>query len=552
MGQNDVTFKLGVDATSIERGLTSVRSQVTSLGTETLHTFTKAFAVGAAVESVRELGAKMLELRRASEKQGVSTTFMQSLEVLAVKFGGSADDAADALTKLNIKIGEARDPASSAAKSFEKFGVALNDADGFAKSTDQVFKELATKYNSLTDASSRAAMAMEIFGRTGKNIAEVMAMGGKAIDEFGAKSNKVISVDRVNALADAWMNVKSAIGLVGGLFQNIAGNVAVAYEKTVKLIGALSTGASFRQAMRAAVSKPDESEKIKIQADTTAADAAIKSAQDAWLDALAKVRASYADLQRQMAATAQSVFNARDVLAEAEQRRVVNSLPEFSLERMAAQQKLDEMADRREMKDVAAARKAKDVLENELQVAQEKFRLENDTLKKKELEIEADKKGMEVAKQEEIILQKKTHHLEAHAQREKAANDIAARRNEMIAAAQKAGNALTEAKEERSKYSLEELAKGNEFRVKDESVAADIVKARQLQRILNEANIARNQGDTKLANDKFTEADKLRESIGSLKSDERFPFKSLAESSKVAAEALVKIEENQRKPVTPK
>ncbi|NBR87384.1 MAG: hypothetical protein EBT61_18090 [Verrucomicrobia bacterium] len=549
MASEDLLFKLGVDAKGIERGLTGVSAQVKSFASETIGTFTKAFAVAAAVESIRELGAKMLELRRSAEKQGVGTTFLQTIEVLAVKFGGSAEDATSALDKLNVKIGEAREPGSAAAKAFEKFGIALEDSAGFARSTEDVFKDLATRYKELPDASAKAAMAFDIFGRSGKNVAEILALGGKALDEFGAKSNKVLSTDKVNALADAYQNVKSALSSVGGLFQSIAGAVAVTFEKTSKLAGALSAGLGFRDALKTAVAKPEDSEKIKVKVDTTAADAAIKASQDAWLDALAKVRASYADLVRQMAATSQAVYNARAVFAEAEQSRAVNALPEFSVARMAAQEKLDRMADEREMRDVDAARKAKESLEKEYQIALVKFQLETDTLKKKELELEADKKGMEVAKQEEAILQKKTHHLNAHVQRENAANEVLRRRREIEAASVNADRALADAKSARTKYTLEELATGNPRGVADPKLREEMIRAQEASRLEKRAEFGRSRlGESEETIQGFLDkAQSIKAGLTRLNDNERFPFKSLEESSQTAAKLLKAIKDNQEK-----
>ena len=101
-----------------------------------------------------------------------------------------------------------------------------------------------------------------------------------------------------------------------------------------------------------------------------------------------------------------------------------------------------------------------------------------------------------------------------------------------------ADRALAEAKGERVKYTLEELSTGNEFGVKDTGVASDIVKARELRRILDKAGAAREAGDTKEAARLFQEADDLRGKIESLRDEERYPFKALEEAQKDAAQSL--------------
>ena len=96
-------------AQPFERGLASVKSQVNSLGEEKWSAFKKAFTFGAIVESIREVGTSMVELKRTAEDRGVSTDFLQGFRNATKKFGNTAEDADNALDKLLVKIGEARE-----------------------------------------------------------------------------------------------------------------------------------------------------------------------------------------------------------------------------------------------------------------------------------------------------------------------------------------------------------------------------------------------------------------------------------------------------------
>lgn len=107
---------------------------------------------------------------------------------------------------------------------------------------------------------------------------------------------------------------------------------------------------------------------------------------------------------------------------------------------------------------------------------------------------------------------------------------------------------LSDAKNDRGRLSLEELAKVGPFQFgADAGAIGEGSKARDIQDILRKAEEARGGGRIDEANSLFTRADSMREGLGSLKSDERDPFKAMKDALKDSEDKLQKIVDNSAK-----
>ena len=251
----DIKFKLGLDGTAFKRGVTSAKADLKRFTAETAQSWKQAFSVGAAVAGLKVLGDKMLELRRSAEDLGVSTDFLQSIGRMAVKFGGQSEDANNALMKLAETIGQARTEGGAAEEKFTRFGVSLYVINGQAKTTEEIFKDIANRYRNSSDAATKAALALEFFGKTGRNINNILGEGADGIDTYTKNMMRlglIASASNVNEIADAWSNVKTSVSGIGA---TLVGSLLKAYNFIPKLAGALSAvvfgNAGLRESMRA-------------------------------------------------------------------------------------------------------------------------------------------------------------------------------------------------------------------------------------------------------------------------------------------------------------
>jgi hypothetical protein len=457
MAKEDVDIKLGLDAKSFQRGLTSVRASAKQWSNEVASSFKSAFAVGAVLAGIKTLADQMLQLKRNAEDFGTSIEFLQGIQRLSVKFGGSAEDANNALTKLAETIGQARTEGGAAEDKFKRFGISLYDTAGQAKTTEEVFKDIANAYRNSSDAATKAALAFEFFGRTGRNINNILGEGADGIDSYTKQMERfwlVASPEKVNAMADAWNRLKASIS---GLAANILGGAASGLQFSFGLMGALSTGASVRDALNAASEAAGYSGQIAERGSQ-----AVDQAQR-----LAAENQKLADIAERTEKIR------RDGVAETDKERLAN-------------------------------------LSIEIQMARDAMQAEDDKVKRAEKLLK-----LEELKTKEGELQRKIAADAASLQME---------RMDRIGEIEKRRKELTAAREDRTKFTLGELAGANVRGVSDPALRADIMKAREVQRLQGQAERLRlsgRAGSIGEAQGLLNRADELRQSIGSLRSEER-------------------------------
>jgi len=478
MAREEISFKLGLDAKAFQRGVTSVKSQLNGLATEKWSDFKKALSLGAAVEGVRRLGEAMLELRRRSEDIGASTDFLQAFDMLAVKFGGSAETANVALLKLTETIGQARTEGGTAAEKFARFGIALYDANGNARNTEEIFKAIANAYQKSADAGTKAALAFEFFGKTGREVNNILGEGAAGIDAYTEKMKSlglVASAANVNALADAWSNLKANITGAGA---NLAGLAVRFASLPFAMAGALSTGKNLSDAL----SDVDEAMRGGDGGQSRGTEAADRAMREA------------AELKKMEEITERIAKIRRDSAATTEDEQIENLKLEVSLARDAMQAEDDR---------VKRAEKLLKLEEAKAKLASVERKRDDDAAKEEAAE--------HIAKMDRLV--------------------------ELQAAQAKSRQSMAEAKEARFKFSLQELAEADPRRFRGQT-RQDILGAQEVQRLEKQAQW-QNLFGTKEQRDKLQAmADQRRQQIGLLKTDEKFPFRDLEKSGSESAEAL--------------
>ena len=144
MADSRIDIKMMMDATNVQRALTSVKAQMDEFAKSKFAGLKEAFGFAALVAGAKKMGDEMVALRRSAEDVGASIGFLMTLQQMSEKFGGTAEDATVAMTKLAETIGQARMEGGAAAEKFERFGIALYKTNGDAKTSEELFKEIAT------------------------------------------------------------------------------------------------------------------------------------------------------------------------------------------------------------------------------------------------------------------------------------------------------------------------------------------------------------------------------------------------------------------------
>lgn len=127
----------------------------------------------------------------AKEVAGLKLLFEQ--EGLGDAFGGT-------MAKLARQASEGN-------KAFAAMGVSVNGANGQLKSTRQLLGEVANKFAGYADGPEKAALAMELFGKSGADLIPLLNGGGQSLDEFDRKAEQLgLTLSAETAAAAAQFN----------------------------------------------------------------------------------------------------------------------------------------------------------------------------------------------------------------------------------------------------------------------------------------------------------------------------------------------------------
>jgi hypothetical protein len=124
----------------------------------------------------------MDEMLKSSQKLGIGVEELSKLKYAAQMSGIEFSALESSLKKFSKTINTAfTDVASDSAKAFQALGIAITDASGQIKGTDVLIAEIAEAFAKMPDGAQKAALAMELFGKSGADLIPLLNMGKEGI-----------------------------------------------------------------------------------------------------------------------------------------------------------------------------------------------------------------------------------------------------------------------------------------------------------------------------------------------------------------------------------
>jgi len=144
-----------------------------------------ATAIGVATAAAAGVFATMTKaaidnadrLAKLAQSTGITTEALSELEYAAGLSGASSDELTAALGRLNKSATEAANGLTAPAEAYRKLGVAVTDAAGQMKSGEDLLTEVSEAFSQLEDGPAKAALAMELFGRSGAKLIPFLNSG---------------------------------------------------------------------------------------------------------------------------------------------------------------------------------------------------------------------------------------------------------------------------------------------------------------------------------------------------------------------------------------
>jgi hypothetical protein len=123
--------------------------------------------------SAMEAGGSLVDL---SGQTGIAVDKLMELQMAFDQAGMSASDVQPVVAKLQKNISEAATGNVDAANKFKQMGLAIQDLQGL--SADQQLAAVGDAIGKIENPAQRAAMSMEIFGKSGAKLLSVFSAGG--------------------------------------------------------------------------------------------------------------------------------------------------------------------------------------------------------------------------------------------------------------------------------------------------------------------------------------------------------------------------------------
>ena len=167
---------------------------------------------------------------KLADQTGVSEEAIQAYSLSAQLSGVSTDEFARSLQKMTVRLGQVEEGAAS--DPFAKLGLSVSQLQGMA--AEETFESIAQSISGLATDAEKAAVANEIFGRTGVTLLPLLNQGAEALkaQREEAEALGIVltgdKVDAVEAMNDSFTKIGATLG---GIVAQVTSFLAPTIEK---------------------------------------------------------------------------------------------------------------------------------------------------------------------------------------------------------------------------------------------------------------------------------------------------------------------------------
>jgi hypothetical protein len=250
----DVAIEVGADVSPLVRELGKGEGALNrfGMGSDKMGRMVAGAAAGAAA-AVAALGAAVVVQTRAAMQNidalakqaralGLTTAQFQAMSMVASEAGVEVGKLSSSLGIMQRNIVEATQGSRAQAEAFRRLGIEAESLLGLDPS--QQFERLAAAIAGIEDPAQRTAAAMEVFGRGGRDVLNMLPGYTAAIQEatefqkrFGIAVSE-IDAKNIETANDAVERMKSALGGTANvLAASFAPAVAAAANSITEFIG---------------------------------------------------------------------------------------------------------------------------------------------------------------------------------------------------------------------------------------------------------------------------------------------------------------------------
>lgn len=234
------TFKLGdlIKANLISEAIIS--------GVKALGNAMKSVVTGT-IDMAKEAAAYADDMLTLSDTTGMSTESLQAYNYAAELVDVSMETLTGSMSKNVKAMSNARNGSKAFADAYKKLGISVTDSNGQLRDSETVYWETIDALGKITNETERDALAMQIFGKSARELNPLIKQGSAGIAELTEEAKKMGAVmsdenlqnlggldDALQRLNGSMSSIKNSIGAVA------APALAELAEAGAKYIGGFS------------------------------------------------------------------------------------------------------------------------------------------------------------------------------------------------------------------------------------------------------------------------------------------------------------------------
>lgn len=176
-------------------------------------------------------------LDELSSRLGISTEQLSAWGYAAKLSGSDLESLTGSIQKFSKTVASAADANSRQGELFAALGINVKDAAGNLRDVEQLLPEVADRFKQLNNDTTEAALAQELFGRSGAELLEFLNRGSDGLRELGDEAKNlggIIDGDTAKAAAAFNDELDKLRISTNGYFTSIAREVLPALTDLIR------------------------------------------------------------------------------------------------------------------------------------------------------------------------------------------------------------------------------------------------------------------------------------------------------------------------------
>ena len=247
---------LGLNSAQFSNGLKKANGNAKSFSARMTTAFkvvgaAVAVASAVAVAAIKGTLGEMDRMSKSAKGIGLTTEELGRLKFAAELSGVPLEKLTSSVGKLSKSMADSlRSATSEQAMAFKALGVNVKNTDGTFKKSNVVLGEIADKFRDAKDSTEKTALAMSIFGRSGKELIPLLNEGSEGIEKLGDEAERlgIVFDSKTAAAAEKFNDTMTRLGKVSkGMWTQITAGLLPALQAvSSRFMSTSGTGSAMK------------------------------------------------------------------------------------------------------------------------------------------------------------------------------------------------------------------------------------------------------------------------------------------------------------------